>query len=254
MSQKTLKTHQTAMGKYLRDPDNIPIPSGLDKRRASIYSDLVFNNIESQLSSSFPVIHSILSTDDWKSIVREFLRDYRAQTPYFTKLSAEFVSFIANKTPAINEHDFLLELAHYERVELDLYMVDEVHERTNIDKDDLLTTPLNLASTTQLLAYAYPVHTISPNNLPTDTPEKATYLLLFQDHEQEVRFFEIQPLAYRLIDKISNNDSNNGLSLLNEIAVEMNLSVNDIFIQQGKKLISQLNALNIFVTCSAKTI
>jgi len=254
MSQMTLKMHQTSMGQYLRDPENIPAPNGLDKRRASIYSDLVFNNIESQLASGFPVIHSILSTEDWQAIVREFLRDYRAQTPYFTKLSAEFVSFIANKTPAKYEHDFLLELAHYERVELDLYMMDEAHERTNIAEGDLLTAPLHIASTTQLLAYAYPVHKISPSNLPTDTPEQATYLLLFQDHEQEVRFFEIQPLAYRLIEKISEKESSDGLSLLSEIAEEMNLNMNDIFIQQGKQLLSQLNALNIFVTCSAKSI
>jgi len=253
MSQTTLQMHQTSMGQYLRDPENIPTPNGLDKRRASIYSELVFNNIESQLSGGFPVIHSILSAEDWQSIVREFLRDYRAQTPYFTKLSAEFVSFIANKTPAINEHDFLLELAHYERVELDLYMMDELHERANIAEDALLTTPLKLASTTQLLAYAYPVHKISPTNLPSEAPEQATYLLLFQDHEQEVRFFEIQPLAYRLIEKLSKTDSSNGLSLLSEIAEEMNLSMNDIFLQQGKQLLSQLNALNIFVTCTAKT-
>jgi len=254
MSQTPLSLHQTSMGQYLRDPENTPAPNGLDKRRASIYSDLVFNNIKSQLAGGFPVIHSILSTEDWQAIVREFLRDYRAQTPYFTKLSAEFVSFIANKTPAKNEHDFLLELAHYERVELDLYMMDEAHERTSIPEDTLLTTPLHIASTTQLLAYAYPVHKISPTNIPTDTPVQATYLLLFQDDEEEVRFFEVQPLAYRLIEKISDTESSNGLSLLSEIAEEMNLKMNDIFIQQGKQLLSQLNALNIFVTCSSKAI
>ena len=135
---QTLEQHQTLMGQYLRNPEHIAAPKGLDERRAAIYSELVFNNIESQLSGAFPVICSILSTADWHALVREFVRDYRAQTPYFTQLSAEFVSFMANRTAAEGEHAFLLELAQYERVELDLYMMDEMDEKTIINPEELL--------------------------------------------------------------------------------------------------------------------
>jgi len=258
MSQRTLKQHQTSMAQYLRDPLNTSAPKELDERRVSIYSELVFNNIESQLSASFPVISSILSKENWYSIIREFIRDYRAQTPYFTQLSAEFVTFIANRTLAGTEnkaeYDFLLELAHYERVELDLYMMDEDHERASIKEADLLTTPISLASTTQLLAYAYPVHQISTDFLPREAPTQPTFLLLFQDQEQEVRFFELQPLAYRLVEKLSQADSINGLTLLNEIAQEMNLEMNHIFIHHGKNLLAQLNSLQIFVSTTPNSL
>jgi len=263
----SLSKHQRSMGLHLRDPDNAPAPEGLDARRLGIYRELVFNNIESQLSGAFPVINSILSAQQWQALVREFLRDYRAQTPYFTQLSAEFVDFLANrdldklsnkeldnKLPA-----FLLELAHYERVELDIFMMDKTEneisnaafESADTSNIDLLNKPLSLASTTQLLAYAYPVHKVSPDFIPEQAPAQPTLLLLFQDDEQEVRFFELQPLAYQVLCKLSDGQAIKGLTLLGSIAKDIKLEVSETFLQQGLALLAQLNALNVFVSAQS---
>jgi len=262
--QPSLAEHQRTMGLHLRDPDNAPAPDNLDARRLGIYRELVFNNIESQLSAAFPVINSILSTQTWQALVREFLRNYRAQTPYFTQLSAEFVDFLANRElDKLSNKDldkslpaFLLELAHYERVELDIFMMDKTEDeisavaqtKVEISNIDLLNKPLRLTSTTQLLAYAYPVHKVSPNFLPEHAPAQPTLLLLFQDDEQEVRFFELQPLAYQVLSKLSDGQAIKGLTLLGSIAKDIKLEVSETFLQQGLALLAQLNALNVFVS------
>ena len=41
---------------YMRDPENSPMPDDIEPRRMSIYSDLVFRNIENFIANSFPVL------------------------------------------------------------------------------------------------------------------------------------------------------------------------------------------------------
>ena len=46
---------QTDFTRHLRNPDVVPIPQGLDPRRVSIYSELIFNNISNLMSEYFPL-------------------------------------------------------------------------------------------------------------------------------------------------------------------------------------------------------
>ena len=247
MNSLQLKDHQHAMASHLRDPEQVQAPEQLDARRVGIYRDLVFNNVESQLSASFPVIHSLLPEDQWLTLVREFLRDYRAQTPYFSQLSAEFVAFLSERTPQENDPIFLTELAHYERIELDLYMLDKDPDQQPLKEDQLLNTPLALANIAVPLAYHYPVHQISPDFMPEAASDQPTCLLLFQDQYEEVRFFELQPLAYHLVLAIAHDPTRTGYQLLQELAVALQQQDNSLFIQQGEGLLKQLWELNVLV-------
>lgn len=240
MNNLQLKDQQFSMGKYLRDPDQISKPNNMDERRVGIYRDLVFNNIESLLSSAFPVINSILTDEQWQALVREFLRDFRAQTPYYTQLSAEFVVFLSQRTIRDNEPAFLIELAHYERIELDLYMLDENSNQNHKPTGSLLDTPLSLSTLAIPLAYQYPVHRIGNDFVPDKPPLHPTFLLLFQDEEQEVRFFELQPLAYQLVLKLAEGKKSSGATLLKEIGAN-----HTTLLQQGEQLLNQLNSLNV---------
>jgi hypothetical protein len=263
----SLADHQLEMTSHLRNPTQIDAPKQVDERRVGIYRDLVFNNIESQLSTSFPVIHDILSEDQWLNLVRDFIRDFRAQTPYFSQLSAEFVAFLNERqadTKAADElPHFLLELAHYERIELDLYMLDRDTEQQPVSEDQLLNTPLALANIAIPLAYQNPVHQISPDFQPEITsehePRQPTCLLLFQDKDEDVRFFELQPLAYQLVLSIANNNADStpenheknfaktGYQLLQELALTFQQQNNALFLQQGEGLLKQLWELNVLV-------
>lgn len=245
MSALNLEQYQEQMGAFLRNPGKNSMPINLDDRRAGVYRDLVFGNIESQLSGSFPVIHSLFEGERWLNLVREFLSDYRAQTPYFTKLSQEFVSFLAQRDEDDSIPNFLLELAHYERVEIDLFMQDDEFERIKLSASEVREQTLGLASTATLLAYAYPVHQISPDFQPEDAPATPTLLLLFQNEEREVRFFELQPLAYQLALKISQGNKLSGLDALKTLANEFNLPFTETFQEQGLQLLEQLNELKV---------
>ena len=79
--ESELRRLQRAFTEHLRNPEQVPVPEGLDPRRMSIYSELVFGNLSSLLSEFFPVIHSILAPTAWDRLVREFLVRHQSQTP-----------------------------------------------------------------------------------------------------------------------------------------------------------------------------
>ena len=123
MDKPSLYQQQNTLTRYLRDPDHNAPPAGMDVARAQVYRDLVFSNLSSLLSGTFPVLVKILGDDHWLALVRIFLRDYRAQTPKFGEIAQEFVEFLASEPQALNDAawpPFMVELVHYEWVEMAL--------------------------------------------------------------------------------------------------------------------------------------
>ena len=65
-----LRQQLDALAAHVRDPDAHPGPPGIEARRLKIYSDLVYNNLDSLLAGNFPVIRKTLGDADWQTLVR----------------------------------------------------------------------------------------------------------------------------------------------------------------------------------------
>ncbi|MEZ5567963.1 MAG: putative DNA-binding domain-containing protein [Halioglobus sp.] len=94
MAESALRSSQLHMARYLRDPKREEPPAGVEPRRLKIYEDLVYNNIESFISSGFPVLHSLYEPADWEALVRGFMQRHRSHSPYFLEISQEFLQFL----------------------------------------------------------------------------------------------------------------------------------------------------------------
>ena len=196
---------QRAFAAHLRNPEKAPIPAGIDPRRMRIYTDLVFGNLSALLSDFFPVIRSILNDKDWRNLVRDFFIAHQAETPYFPKVSEEFVHYLAERPKVQSDPKFLLELAHYEWIEQYLYLHEETLPKAPIAEIDLLARPLKLSPVAVPLAYDFPVQRIRPDFQPNESDGVTTFLLVFRDITESVRFFELQPFAYQLFAAINEN-------------------------------------------------
>ncbi|MGI9199935.1 MAG: HvfC family RiPP maturation protein, partial [Woeseiaceae bacterium] len=127
---------QFAFAAHIRDPKHVPAPDGIEDRRMAVYRDLFFNNLKSLLSNMFPVLKKLHSSDDWARIIRRFMVVHRASTPYFLQLPREFLAFLENEyEPRDNDFPFLLELAHYEYVELALSVAEAENDMQGVDPD-----------------------------------------------------------------------------------------------------------------------
>jgi len=80
---------------------------------------LFFNNLRGFFSNIFPVLTSIMGNERWLELIREYLQKHDSKTPLFHELGQEFLDFLQNEYESLaNDPPFILELAHYEWVEL----------------------------------------------------------------------------------------------------------------------------------------
>ena len=174
-------------------------------RRLQIYQDLVYNNIEGFLTSGFPVVHSLYNEADWRALVRSFMQDQRCHSPYFLEISQEFLQFLMqDHTLRPCDPPFLAELAHYEWVELALD-VSEEELVPSAAPTNLLDGIPHLSPLAWSLGYHYPVHHIGASS---EWPEAApTYLVVYRDGSDSVRFMEVSAGSARLLELIRDNAS-----------------------------------------------
>jgi len=124
------KQVQRTFAGHIRDPQSVPRLSDVEDRRMAIYRDLFFNNVESFLANSYPVIRKLLGKQQWHTLIRDFLIQHRARTPLFSELPRELLQYLEQHAEEDPQRPFLLELAHYEWVELALSIA--VEERAPI--------------------------------------------------------------------------------------------------------------------------
>ncbi len=236
---------QKAFTEHLRNPDAVPVPAGLDPRRVGIYTELVFNNLQSLLSDFFPTVKGILPKERWRQLVRDFLISHQAETPYFPKLSEEFVHYLSGRQNIGDDPGFLLELAHYEWINVHLFTHQSEVPDKPVPEQDLCTVPIQLSAVAEPLAYAYPVHQIQPDSQPGEQP---TLLLVFRDPDESVRFFELQPFTFQFMDSLHDNSGMVAGHWLADMADQMAPRNPEAFIESGVAMLQRFNKQCVFET------
>ncbi|PNB47017.1 DUF2063 domain-containing protein [Pseudomonas sp. GW456-12-10-14-LB2] len=238
-----LLLQQQALTRYLRDPEHEAPPAAMNAARVNVYRDLVFNNVSQLLGSTFPVLIRIIGQERWRTLIRGFLRDYRAQTPKFGEIAEEFVGYLASEPGMLNDGKwpaFLVELAHYEWVEMVLQQSD-AEALPASDPVQLLEQPLQVSALAWPLAYTWPVQILSPDHQPSTPPAQPTLLLVRRAVDFSVKFSELSPLAWRLLQRIEEFPLLNGREQLQGLALEAGLPETMSFMDSGLALLQQLH-------------
>jgi len=232
----SLRDSQLQMASYLRDPLSAPPPGGVEARRLKVYRELVYNNVEGFISGGFPVLRSLYDEAQWEELVRAFLNGHRCSTPYFLEISQEFIEYLLEThKPRACDPPFMAELAHYEWVELALDVAEtELPDAQEVD--DIAAAVLSLSPLAWVLAYQYPVHRLGPGYRPDCAPETPTYLVVYRDREDEVRFMEINASTARLLELLRDNTADSVLELLQRLAAEMQVPMESIRDFAGEQL------------------
>ena len=241
---------QVAFAAHIRDPQNNPIPDGIEQRRMQVYKEIIYNGLNDQLSANFPVLRDITPDERWHAMLRDFFVRHRAETPLFTEIALEFLEYLQDeREPAADDWPFMLELAHYEYVELAVAIsnADEQQEaRREYDPNgDLLAGRPVVAPTAWNLTYSYPVHQIGPEHLPSAKPAEPTHLVVYRDRLDDVHFLAINAVTQRLLTLVQENPDSTGLELLKQIADELQHPDPDAVIQAGKGLLDDLRERNV---------
>lgn len=238
-----LDAQQQALTAYLRDPEHRAPPAGMDRTRVEIYRELVFDNLQSLLSGTFPVLRSVLGEADWRRLLRVFLREHRCATPKFGEIAGELVAWMASTPAGLQDGSwpaFMVELSHYEWIEMALQQT-EAEPLPASDPERLLTQPLRLSPLAWPLAYAWPVQHLGPAWRPSEPGAAPTLLLICRDAGYRVRFSELSPLAWRLLERIEAFPQLHGRAQLQGLALEAGIDDLDTFLANGQSLLRQMH-------------
>jgi hypothetical protein len=234
---------------HIRDPEHKPAPGEIEDRRMAIYRELFYNNVEGFLSSTFPVLRKLYKDKPWHAMAHDFFAHHQSQTPLFLEIPREFLGWLENeRTAQTDDLPFLYELAHYEWVELALSISEESLDQAGVDPEgDFLTGIPVLSPLAWHMSYRYPVHRIGPDFLPDKPGEAATNIVAYRNREDEVGFMEINLVTKRLLELVSENDTENGEQLLNRIAVEMSHPQPRVVVNGGMDILNNLLKKNILL-------
>ncbi|MCI0734509.1 MAG: putative DNA-binding domain-containing protein, partial [Methylococcaceae bacterium] len=228
---------------YIRDPEHAPVPEDIEKRRMDLYRELMFNNVENFLSTSFPVLRRISSEQYWTDLVQDFFSRHRCKTPYFSEIPEEFLEYLQNERGEREEDfPFLLELAHYEWVELALALAaDEQPGPARIHfSQAALKYKYRVSELAWPLVYRFPVHQISNSCKPAQIPDQPTYLVVYRNPEDDVKFLDINVVTYRFLQMLDANEDKTAEDCLMDLSKELRQLHGHEILEYGTELLEKL--------------
>ena len=225
--------YQLAFTAHIRNPSANKKPAKVNNARMAIYREIVFNNLFGAVSACFPVCKSILGAHAWRKLVRAFFANHQATTPIFREIPQQFLQFLDTKFDCPL---YFQSLAHYEWVELAVASVQTDPIKLS-RKTDLLNEKPMLAPAHMLLSYDYAVQSISKRHLPIGAEQ--TYLLVFRNAENKVKFIALNPITFQLLNIIKENKMT-GKQALTRLAEEIAHPDVAVIITFGKEILADL--------------
>ncbi len=237
---------QYALSRHLRAPDESPPPGDIEPRRLGVYRELLYNNVEGLLADCYPVLHRVLPEARWQALVRGWIAGHRARTPLFPRLPQEFLEWLELRGDAAGDPPFLRELARYEWAEAALASDPRDLDLAGVEPAGDLLAGVPVASPLLWpLACRWPVHRIAPDFQPVDPPPQPTYLVVFRDRADDVRFLELNPVSARFLELLLAGGGATGRDLLLAIADELRHPDPVAVVAGGAAVLAELHARDI---------
>lgn len=240
---------QQAFARFIRNPEKNSAPEKIETRRLKIYSDLFFNNIESFLSNTFPVLKSLMPECQWLALSRDFFEKHDCHSPYFLQIPEEFLQYLEDENLAIyQQYPFVGELAHYEWLELALDVAeDEFVEEKQILSNfpAILEQTLTVSPLVCPAVYNWPVHEISVDNVEEVQPQQVSCLIVYRNRQQQVKFLHTNAPTLRLLEIFQTQDGICVSAALIQLAAEMGQADIEALTDFGLDILQQLFSLDI---------
>ena len=170
MQPETSAQYQHRFAQAIREGE---AAAGLPQDRLNVYIRLIRNNIHSFIDRCYTETPQYLDSEEWGRLKEGFIRDARAQTPYFQEIAGEFLQYCQS----LPLSDDLLALMDFEHTQLLAEVVQTNSQASSADSDDLAYT---LSPTAFVRRYHYDV---------TDELQAVeTAVLVWRDSEDDVMY------------------------------------------------------------------
>ena len=228
---------QRQFASYIRDPDSITVPAGVEQRRMDIYKRLFFNNIASFCTRSFKSFRQFVDDTEWHALIRDFMREHACTSPYFKDIPLAFVDFLASCDQLREKYPFILEMCHLDAVKMQLRLAPDPPVSLDLAVTDQSAVFL-LSTTVRLLSYEWPVHTLTPSSW-NDGIEVAqpNWLIVFRDRSDHVDILVTNVHTFRMLEVM------NEPIALSSLTVQLDTEFNITETVLHEKLLPTIQAL-----------
>lgn len=159
-----------------------------------VYRDLARTALEDPLPDCFPITHSLLeATGLWSGCQDAFLASRTIQSPYYRDVNPAFVAWLASSCWGLERWPFLLQLAHFEYIEVEILRWPDEPPSKGLQDTPTVDSYVVFEGAARNLAYAYRVHEATK-----EAPEPAvgaTFLLAYRDLEGDFLSMELSAHA-----------------------------------------------------------
>lgn len=228
---------QRQLTAHLRDPDANPAPEGVEDRRLGIYRRLVFGNLARLLGAGLPLTRQQLGKKRFDRLVRNFLREHRAETPYFPRLTREFRLWYEKAAPTgPGDPPWLGDLILYEAEKRILQRMPDPPADPGIDPQGDVVAGIPAPSPLlRLLTLRYPVHKSQDGKLDDEPPDTPAFLLLRRDRAGRVLTQELGVLTAGLLAAVLEGGRQTGSGLLQNMLREAPPDSRAALLKQGEE-------------------
>lgn len=209
----------------------------------------------------FPVIRSLVTTDEWNELLNQFYLKRLTRSPLARHVFDEFSAYLQKyQGPLMERLPYLHELAEYERLDLRLVFAKDVplpaQWVTDAPDDPLSLIPF-MNPHVELRVYDWPVHKICKTYADPKQVQRGNYpLIVYRDPQtMRARFIEGNQIFADLIDRMKPGGASIR-DILEDIAAQHNIPETEIgtFMTEGIQTIAHLRQKGIILGMIAKPI
>ncbi len=239
------KQIQYEFANLIRDPKS-DSTLNIEERRLRVYQRLIFNTIAGFIDIGFPVLKSLYSESQWTRLKRQFVKVHHSEKPLFSQISEEFIAFLMSEYQQTDEDPvFLKELAHYEWLELDISLRTRLY--SDVQPLDLEKDKLKLSNLAEVVSYPFPVHQISLEYQPTKASDTPTYLVVYRDENEKVKFLSITSITAYLLELIKTGTANHLESILLQLKSAIPQMSTEQLLAGTRQSLNQLASLGVLI-------
>lgn len=196
------KNIQSKMAMFCRNGKSVELP-GVTPNRFHHYRRLIFNILQENLESAFPITHEYIAKEKWQDMLNDFFSHHDCQSYQVSRIPGEFYEYAVKKNLGEKfQLLFLNDLLKFEWEELRLYnMEDKVYplyknEGDNL-KDFLVFNPEHI-----ILQLEYPIH-LEPPTKAIDYKGNYFVLLYREKDSGKIQFVDISVWFALVIEQLS---------------------------------------------------
>lgn len=176
------------------------------KSRLLVYRELARNALEDPLPDCFPITHGLLEEAGlWDDCIDAFLASRAIQSAYYRDVNPTFVAWLAQSAWGQERWPFLLQLAHFEYIEVEILRWPDEPPSPDLKPIPDADSRVVFEGATRNLAYTYRVHEATQ-----DEPEPAageTFLLGYRDSEGDFAYSELSAHASAFLARCLEGES-----------------------------------------------